>query len=346
LNTTLSIMAKGSFISFVCDQFTRVPPVLHTDLSARTVVVVGANVGLGLEATKHFATMKPARLILVCRSEEKGKTAIKDIETATGYSKAELYLVDLSSFASVDSLGAKFEQEGLTLDILVYNAGILMDKHEHTSDGWEPTLQVNALSAMLLSVLLVPSLLRAASVRTESHPRLVIVGSAVHYMAKFPKEILNSPDVLRKLNEPEFFGSGITMTRYYQSKLLSLQIVRALADHLAHTPIIPVNPNPGYCYSGLRRNLSPFAAALDKLMEKLLARTTEQGSRDLVFAAIGGEDGLRGAYTNLASVAEPSDFVLSEAGQDMQKRAWAESVEILSAVSPAFKDIVDTHLSS
>ena len=52
------------------------PPVEMIDLSAKTVLVVGANVGIGLEASKHFARMQPARLIIACRSESKGRAAL------------------------------------------------------------------------------------------------------------------------------------------------------------------------------------------------------------------------------------------------------------------------------
>lgn len=46
-------------------------PVITADLSGRTVLVVGTNVGLGLEAAKHFARMNPAKLIVTSRTEEK-----------------------------------------------------------------------------------------------------------------------------------------------------------------------------------------------------------------------------------------------------------------------------------
>ena len=54
-----------------------VPPVLHADLVGKTVIITGANAGIGFEAAKHFAKMSPARLILACRSEEKGLRALQ-----------------------------------------------------------------------------------------------------------------------------------------------------------------------------------------------------------------------------------------------------------------------------
>ena len=57
------------------EQFSTFPPVEHEDLSGKTVVVIGANIGLGFEAAKHFIQMDPDRIILGCRSKERGEAA-------------------------------------------------------------------------------------------------------------------------------------------------------------------------------------------------------------------------------------------------------------------------------
>lgn len=67
---------KPSFIQHVKDQWSTLPPVAHADLTGKVVVVIGANVGLGFEASKHFARMNPGKLILACRSKEKGDAAL------------------------------------------------------------------------------------------------------------------------------------------------------------------------------------------------------------------------------------------------------------------------------
>ena len=68
-------MKLGTF-QFLREQLAYVPPVKYEDLSGKTVVVIGANIGLGFEAAKHFAKMKPGRLILGCRSKERGEAAV------------------------------------------------------------------------------------------------------------------------------------------------------------------------------------------------------------------------------------------------------------------------------
>ncbi|KAG6843481.1 hypothetical protein H0H93_000855 [Arthromyces matolae] len=70
-------MGKITFGSFVSAQWATLPPAEVVDLSGKTVMVVGANAGIGFEASRHFARMNPARLILACRSKSKGEAAVE-----------------------------------------------------------------------------------------------------------------------------------------------------------------------------------------------------------------------------------------------------------------------------
>ena len=70
-------MAKRSFLQFLREQWARPVPLVTQDLTGKVVLITGANIGLGFEAAKHFASMNPERLIIACRSEAKGNQAIK-----------------------------------------------------------------------------------------------------------------------------------------------------------------------------------------------------------------------------------------------------------------------------
>ena len=70
-------MGQLTFYNSIQEQWQKVKPVEHVDLTGKTVVVVGANVGLGFEAAKHFASMNPKRLVLGCRNQEKGQAAVQ-----------------------------------------------------------------------------------------------------------------------------------------------------------------------------------------------------------------------------------------------------------------------------
>jgi len=110
------------------------------------------------------------------------------------------------------------------------------------------------------------------------------------------------------------------------SLVFNIFFVRELTKRLpANSPVIVNAVNPGYCKSHLSRNFTLLVRVLIKIVEPLLARTTEEGSRQLVWAAIGGggrEFELRGGYVDKASLQEVSDYVLSDEGAAMQTRIW------------------------
>ncbi|TFK54182.1 NAD(P)-binding protein [Heliocybe sulcata] len=336
---------------------------VKADLTGKTVIIVGANTGIGLEAAKHFASMNPSKFILACRSEERGKRAVAQVEKATGLKNAELWLLDLSRFASVVAFADRFEKEGGRLDILVMNAGIAVQDYQEM-EGWESTLHVNHLATALCSLLLLPRLLKTAS-EFGVQTRLVVVSSGVHYWTSITEPVRNSPNILKKLNEKESFPQGTT-GRYQESKrtptnisfvrrkanhtvVLNVLFVRALTAHLPPTsPLITTTSNPGLCDSELTRDFpgwTPPSIIHEGKKLALVSWTCEEGARQLVFAALAQVDGIRGAYTSENEIAEPSDFVISKEGKECEDRIWDETIEILSETTPKVTEIVKQYLT-
>jgi retinol dehydrogenase-12 len=83
-------MGQFTFFGFVRSQWTQLPPIERVDLSEHTVVITGANVGLGFEAAKHFARMTPKHLVIVCRSKEKGEAALTGTDDEDGIRRSKL----------------------------------------------------------------------------------------------------------------------------------------------------------------------------------------------------------------------------------------------------------------
>ncbi|KAJ7089895.1 hypothetical protein B0H15DRAFT_839693 [Mycena belliarum] len=336
--------------AFFKEQWSTAQPVVTADLAGKTVVVLGANTGLGFEASKHFATMNPGRLILACRNQSKGQAAVEKLKADTGYAKAELWLVDLADFASVKNFTDRFVQDGGRLDIIVENAAVGPGvTYGATKDGWETSLQVANLSTPLVALLLLPIMLKTA-IEHNTTPRIVVVSSNVHYWTTLTKEVLESSAILETLGSEKYCTSKNMTERYHVTKLLNVFFFRALNERLAPTtPIVVDAVCPGYCYSELRRELSGVSAAVDWLTEKCLAFSTERGSRQLVYAALAHQDRpetLRGEYISISAVREVGDFVLSPEGAKAQDHIWDEMVEILSKVDPRVRDIVAKHLVS
>ncbi|KAG6826512.1 hypothetical protein H0H92_015524 [Tricholoma furcatifolium] len=312
-------------------------------------MVTGANTGLGFEATKHFAAMNAGRLILACRNQEKGTSAVEKLRVETGYERAELQLLDLNELSSVIEFADKFEKDGGRLDILVHNASVAVEEYTVTSDGWESTLQVNCLAPFLLALRLLPRIIQTAN-EHSTHPRMVFVTSDSHHLATIPGKVLAGENTYKTMSTKKY--NRFVNRRYNDSKLLEIFFYRALNERLGpRSPVIVNGVNPGYCISEIRRNLSPSLALVLRLVDKLIARTTEEGSRQLVYAAVAcmgseDEDRLRGAYISSSQVAEARDLVVGVEGWDIQDKLWKEVIDILSDVDPGVKDIMKLYLSN
>ena len=169
---------------FVRDQCRQLPYPTQ-NFTGQTVIVTGANVGLGLEASKHFVRLGAARVILACRSPERARAAKQRIEAETGRAGVvDVWSLDLCSYESVREFAARARTLG-RIDAVVENAGIARDFKE-VAEGAEMTITVNVYATFLLAALLIP-VLEESSRRFNITPRLTIVTSDVHHMTVFPE---------------------------------------------------------------------------------------------------------------------------------------------------------------
>ena len=330
-------MKLGVF-AFIRNQRAAIPPPTPVDLSGKTVLITGSNTGIGYEAAKHFARMKPGKLIIACRSKDKGEKAVAQLKEETGFANVTLRLVDLSSFASVIEFADKFEQEEERLDIFVANAAIGRTDYVLTDDGWESGLQVNNLSTVLLNIRLLPLMIKTGQ-KHSVETRLVVVGSGMHYFTKFDKKVSEAAEPLSVLNDKAYCTSSVMQARYSDTKLLSLFTTRPLVKLLKDTPVVANVVDPGFCYSEFRREMeqgSVVMKGLMRLMEVTLGRTADAGSCQYVWAATAENTNgiMRGAYVDTLKVQETSDYSLSKEGLATEEKLWANFVKVLSEVDP------------
>ncbi|KAL8829477.1 MAG: hypothetical protein Q9170_006149 [Blastenia crenularia] len=322
-------MSVSWFLGFLYSQLLITPPVPKQRFDGQTVCVTGSNTGLGLEAARYITSLGAEKVILAVRNTEKGEAAKASIEETTGRKGVvEVWQLDLTSYESVKEF-AKRAQGLQRLDVLLENAGLMNDKWIMAEQD-ELSVTTNVVSTFLLGLLLLPKLQETAS-RFNVQPRLVIVASDMHFNTNLEER--KAPSIFDKLREKE--GARMSI-RYAVTKLMQVLIVRELATRINQSskPKVIVNClTPGLCYSDFMRDITGGFLLFANMMNFLLARTTEVGSRTLVTAAEAGEES-HGKYMADGRVSYVSPFVLSDEGAETQKRLWTELAQKLDQIQP------------
>lgn len=198
------------------------------DQSGRTIVITGADSGLGFEAAKRLAAAG-AHVVLACRNEEKAEDAASRIAGST-----EVRLVDTSSLDSVRAFAAAAPDR---IDVLINNAGVMAPDESRTPDGFELQFATNYLGAYALTALLLPRL-------TD---RVVMTSSLAHYGGRL---------VLDDLNRHRRRYSR--WAAYADSKLADLMLAFDLQSRFAEarSPLRAMAAHPGMAGTDLTRHIN------------------------------------------------------------------------------------------
>lgn len=331
LSTLILALDLNFVITFFYNQFQRLPKP-KKKFTGKTIIVTGANVGLGLEAARHFARLDAAKVILACRDTEKGERARADIERSTGRSDVvEIWALDLCSFESVKQFCRRADQLP-RLDVVVENASVaFVGPQGKLAEGFESTITVNVLATFLMALLLLPTLRRTAT-RFNIQPNLVVVSSDAHFMASFEER--TAPKIF-----DAFKSASVAPDRYQTSKLLQVFLTQQLAQEMSKPAsdsrgkVILNTLNPGFCRTALFRDNKFPASIFLKFTSQLIGRSAEVGSRVIVDAASAGPE-THGKWLDTLKMREPSAYVRSKEGQEMQRRLYDELMEILDRVEP------------
>ena len=215
-------------------------------LDGKTVIITGANTGIGLETAVDMAK-RNARVILACRSVERGERAAVEVRKRSGNDNAVFVQLDLSSLDSVRKFAAKILEEEPRIDILINNAGVSpvgLPGRTLTKDGFEIAFGVNHLGHFLLTNLLLDRIKEAPSAR------IVNVSSMGHLMGKVEFDNLNSE------------RSYSAWNAYVNSKLVNILFNRSLAKRLKGTRVTANVLHPGAINTELARHTDTFLVRL------------------------------------------------------------------------------------
>ena len=280
-------------------------------LDGRTVVVTGANSGIGLAAARNFAT-QGAHVVLAVRDPERGEKAASTVE-----GDREVRRLDLADLASVRSFAEGWDGD---IDILVNNAGVMAVPFGHTADGFEMQFGTNHLGHFALTGLLLPHV----------KDRVVTVSSVAHRTGHIQLDDLNWQR--RKYQRWSAYG---------QSKLANLLFTLELQRRLAAagSDVRAMAAHPGYANTNLQSHTgNPFQNALMWLANRTIAQSEERGALPTFFAAT--EDVPGGSYVGPNGIGEsrgnPTLVGRSRAAQDTQMAAalWERSEALTGVTYP------------
>jgi NAD(P)-dependent dehydrogenase (short-subunit alcohol dehydrogenase family) len=277
-----------------------------TDMNGKTVLITGANQGIGKASAIALGKLG-ANLILVCRSADKAKAAIADIEKE-GAKGVELIVADMSSQADVRRVAAEFKAKHDRLDVLLNNAGALVTSRRTTVDGIEETFAINHLGYFLLTNLLLDV------VKASAPSRIVSVSSEAHRSAK-----MNWADLQLKN------GTYSAFAAYGQSKLCNILFTRELARRLEGTKVTANCLHPGVVASGFGHTYGGFMSFVLTVARPFLI-TPEKGARTQVWLASSPDvEGVSGKYWKNCAERTPTREALDEAAP---ARLWEISEEL------------------
>ncbi|MDA0804516.1 MAG: SDR family oxidoreductase [Proteobacteria bacterium] len=241
---------------------------LDQDLSGKVYVVTGANSGIGFEASRNFAA-RGARVVLICRSKEKGDAALAKIEQETGNDQVRLYVADISSLEEVSALADRLLEDFLKIDVLCNNAGSANGRRTETREGFETTFVTNHLSGFLLTKKLMPALERAS---TSGLARVVFTSSYGHE---------NSPLDFDDLG----LNNGYkTLTAYGRSKLMNLLTARELQRRVGNHNIVSSSFHPGAVRTPIWRKGGLLARTIGVVIYPFMV-SVEKGADTFIWLA-------------------------------------------------------------
>jgi len=280
-------------------------------MTGQTVIVTGANSGIGRSAARALAAAG-ARVALAVRDPSKGRAAAAAMPGVT-----EVRELDLASLDSVRAFASGWAGE---IGLLINNAGVMVPPLTRTADGFEQQFGTNHLGHFALTNLLLPHITG----------RVVTVSSIVHRIGMIDFSDLNWQ------RKPYRAWSA-----YGQSKLANLLFTSELQRRLTSSgsSVLATAAHPGYAATNLqfhsqRRSLD----LISKVGNQLFAQDADGGALPTLYAAVADipGDGFAGPGGFLEQRGAPKLVGRSAAARDKDVafRLWEVSEQLTNVRFP------------
>jgi len=301
-----------------------VPP--DRRLDGRTCLVTGANSGLGKGIAMRLAA-RGAHVIMACRSgiPEAGE----EVRAATGNDAVEMMRVDLSDFDSIRSFCDELRDRGVTLDVAIFNAGVVPMTSRSNKHGLELMFAVNFLAKFvvldrLLRDGVIPNAVYGHNSRADDPPRIIFVSSETH-RSSIPIDFdrFGEPIEYGVADGVKYYGlSKLHLTTYFQ------ELSRRLNAGSGSSPDVCVHALcPGAVNSNMAREAPAWLKPVLKPVMALFFQSPEKASLPVDYLVCSEEMGSKtGVYMHMMRVKEPS-----EASMDPDKGAllWSKTQALL-----------------
>ncbi len=293
------------------------------DQAGRTAIVTGSNTGLGLEIAKALAR-RGAKVVVACRSQEKGREAVDQITAVASGSEPILQGLDLASLESIESAAEAMLSANDRIDLLINNAGVMYTTPMKTEDGFELQFGTNHLGHFALTGKLLGRMLQTPG------SRVVTMSSVGH---KFRADI--------HFDDLQLEHNYDRVRAYGQSKLANLMFTYELQRRLeaAGAESAALASHPGFTKSELMRHSpgwlrfladtagQPFYQGADKGATPALRAATDPGAHGGEYYGPSGFMELKGSPVVVKSTARSHD-------EAKQKRLWEESERLTGVTHP------------
>ena len=264
------------------------------DFKGQTIIITGANSGIGFETARQVLAQGASKVILAVRSLTKGDEAktqlIRDpqIQEANPHAKILVIQLDLDNYGSVIGFAEDVKKTVNELDTLLLNGGVSIMNYQTSASGHERVMQVNYHSNVVLSLELLPLLISTATKKGKPS-RLTLVGSSImttHTLDKKPLE--ENESIAEHFDDKQKYNG---LQRYGDSKLLVCAWSMVLAQHVSPSKVIINNVCPGLVATGFDVNLPFWLKPPMWAIRKLMAKPVTQAGKDLIYAAaMAGEE--------------------------------------------------------
>jgi NAD(P)-dependent dehydrogenase (short-subunit alcohol dehydrogenase family) len=246
-------------------------------MNGKVVLITGGTSGIGKAAATALAGMG-ARVVVTGRNAARGEKALAEIRRDSGSDDVSLMLADLSRQAEVQRLAEEFRSDHDGLEVLVNNAGLILNKRNTTPEGIEETFAINHLAPFLLTDLLLDILERS----TPS--RIITVSSEAQKSAAIDFDDL------------QHARSYSAFKCYGRTKLANVMFTYELAERLEGTGVTANTMHPGAVSTNFGSTGSgPFTLIFRAL--KPFMRSPEKGADTLIWLASAPElEGVSGRY--------------------------------------------------